>query len=176
MKTLYLIKHAKSNWDIPGTRDFERPISKKGAKDVNTIGSYLKLKNIVPDIVLSSCSLRAQESADLLAKKIGFKGKKYYLEELYMTPAEDMKEIIMAQDDDINSIFIVAHNPQLSEIINIISDEHFSKIPSMGVVALNFDIKEWEEIETVKGEVDFFIFPKQFKYYMPKQIRSTLAL
>ncbi len=174
MKTLYLIKHAKSDWSIPNTRDFERPLSKRGVKDINTIGSYLLLRNIVPKIILSSCSLRAQESADLLAKKVGFEGKKYYLEELYMTSAEDIKEIIMVQDDSFDSMFVVAHNPQLSEIINMISDEHFSKIPSMGVVALTFDIKEWSEIKETKGQIEFFIFPKQFKYFMPKQIRATL--
>jgi len=174
MKTLYLIKHAKSNWSIPDTRDFERPISRKGKKDIKTIGSYLSLRGVVPDIILSSCSLRAQESADLLGEKIGFSGKKEYLQELYMSTAEELKDIVMAQDDSIESIFIVAHNPQLSELINMISAEHFSKIPSMGVVALKFDINEWSEIQNKHAEVDFFIFPKQFKYYMPRNIRDKL--
>ena len=175
MKTLYLIKHAKSNWGIPDIRDFERPISKSGAKDVNTISSYLMIQNILPDIMLSSCALRAQETTDLLANKIGYEGKKIFLEELYMTTAEDIQEIIMAQDDSFNHIFVIAHNPQISEFINLVIEEHFSKMPSMGVVALNFDIDEWSEMENTKGKVDFFIFPKQFKYYMPKQIRTTLS-
>jgi len=174
MKTLYLIKHAKSNWSIPDTRDFERPISKSGAKDVNTISSYLMIQEILPDIMLSSCALRAQETTDLLADKIDFQGKKIFLEELYNTTAEDIQAIIMAQDDAYNSIFLIAHNPHISELINLVTDEHFSKMPSMGLVALNFEIDEWSEIETKKGKIDFFIFPKQFKYYMPKQIRTTL--
>lgn len=174
MKTLYLIRHAKSNWSIPDRRDFERPISKSGAKDVNTIGSYLMIQKILPDIILSSCTLRAQETTDLLADKIGFQGKKIFLEELYMRAVEDIQEIIMAQDDMHNSIFIIAHNPHISELINLVTDEHFAKMPSMGVIALNFEIDEWNEIETKKGKIDFFIFPKQFKYYLPKQIRTTL--
>ena len=175
MKVLYLIKHAKSNWGIPNTRDFERPISKRGSKDVNTIGSYLMIQDIVPDIVLSSCALRAQETTDLLADKINFRGKKFFLEELYMSIAEDIQEIIMAQDDSLNNIFVIAHNPQISELVNLMTEEHFSKIPSMGVVSIVFDIEEWSEIENTKGKIDFFIFPKQFKYYMPKQIRTTLS-
>lgn len=175
MKKLYLIKHAKSNWDIADTRDFERPISKSGKKDINTISSYLRLQEISPDIMLSSCALRAQESTDLIAKKLNFSGKKLFLEELYLTTAEDILEIIMAQEAAHENIFVIGHNPHISELIKIITDEHFSKIPSMGVVALSFDIQEWEELEKMKGKIDFFIFPKQFKYYMPKQIRTSLG-
>ncbi len=173
MKTLYLIKHAKSDWSTPDTSDIERGTTKKGFKDINTIGSYLALRGINPDLILSSCSLRTQETTDALAKRIDFIGKKYYLQELYLTSPQEIKELIMVQDDEINSMFIVGHNPQLSELANILADEHVSKIPSLGVVAIDFDIQEWSELEDKKGQIDFFIFPKQFKYYMPKQIRTA---
>ena len=174
MKTLYLIRHAKSGWSKPDTRDFERPLSRKGKKDINTIGSYLALRGINPDLILSSCALRAQETTDKLAKKIQFDGIRYYLEELYLTSLEDIKEIVMIQDDEIESMFMIGHNPQLHELANILTDEHISKFPSLGVVAINFDITSWSEISKRKGELDFFIFPKQFKYYMPRQIRNYL--
>ena len=176
MKTLYLIRHAKSGWSKPDTRDFERTLSKRGKKDINTIGSYLALRGINPDLILSSCALRAQETTDLLSKKISFSGMKHYLEELYLTSLEDIKEIVMIQDSDVNSMFIIGHNPQLHELANLLTEDHISKFPSLGVVAINFDIVEWSEISTTKGELDFFIFPKQFKYYMPRQIRTYLAV
>ena len=176
MKTLYLIKHAKSDWSVPGESDMERGLTKKGLKDINTIGSYLALRGVVPDAILSSCALRAQETSNVLAQKIEFSGSKYYLQELYLSPPELIKEIIMAQDDEFSKMFIVGHNPQLSELVFMLSGEHVSKMPSLGVVAIEFDIKEWDELEEKQGKIEFFISPKQFKYYMPKQIRTTLDI
>ena len=174
MKTVYFIRHAKAGWSVPDTSDFERSISKKGKKDINTMGSYLALRGVKPEIILSSCALRAQQTTDLLAEKINYDGKKYYLEALYLSSLEAIKEIILAQDDTIESMFIVGHNPQLHELVNSLIDEHISKFPSLGIIAIDFNINEWREIENIKGKIDFFIFPKQFKYYMPKQIRSLL--
>jgi phosphohistidine phosphatase len=174
MKTLYLIRHAKSSWSIPNTSDFEREISKKGKKDINTIGSYLSIVGVNPQVILSSCALRAQQTTDLLAKKLAFSGQKYYLKELYLTGLDDIKEIIAIQDDTINSMFIVGHNPQLHELANSLIDEHISKFPSLGVIAINFEVDSWSSIEEKGGTIEFFIFPKQFKYYMPRQIRVNL--
>jgi phosphohistidine phosphatase len=175
MKTLYLIRHAKSDWSKADISDVERGLAKKGYKDINTMGSYLALRGIKPDLMLSSCSLRTQETADLLAKKIDFQGKIHYLMELYLASVEEIKEIIMIQDDDTDSLFLIGHNPQLSELANLLSDEHISKIPTLGIVSIEFDVDKWSDLQKTKGQIDFFIFPKQFKYYMPKQIRATLS-
>ena len=175
MKTLYIIRHAKSGWSQPDTRDFERPLSKRGKKDLNTIGSYLALRGICPDVILSSCALRAQQTADILAKKINFDGEKHYLEALYLSSLEDLREIIMIQENGVDTMFIVGHNPQLHELVNSFIDEHINKLPTLGVVAINFDISSWSDIENVKGKLNFFIFPKQFKYYMPRQIRWYIS-
>jgi len=139
------------------------------------MGSYLTLRGIMPELILSSCALRAQQTADLLADKIAFGGERYYLQELYLASVEAIMEIVSIQDDTVQSMFIVGHNPQLHELVNSLMDEHISKFPSLGIVAVNFNIDHWDEIREVTGEMDFFIFPKQFKYYMPKQIRSYLA-
>ncbi len=78
------------------------------------------------------------------------------------------------QDDEHDTIFVVGHNPQLTDTANLLIDEHIAKIPTSGVVAINFDIGSWSELETVKGTLEFFIYPKQFKYYVPNQIRAIL--
>ena len=174
MKTIYLIKHAKSDWSVSGISDAERDISKKGRKDIKTIGSYLTLRGILPDIILSSYALRAAQTSDILAQTIQSEAPKHYLNELYLTSADEIKEIIMVQDEAIESMFIVGHNPQLTELANMLTDEHIAKIPSLGIVAIDFDIDDWSELENKNGEIDFFIYPKQFEYYMPRQIRTAL--
>ena len=82
----------------------------------------------------------------------------------------------MMQENHFNSILVVGHNPQVTEFAKMMTEGSVSKIPSLGVVAINLDIEEWNELEEAQGEIDFFIYPKQFKYYMPKQIRTTLEL
>jgi len=175
MKTLYLIRHAKSSWSVPDLSDIERELAKKGLRDINTMGSYLALKNISPDIILSSCALRAEQTSDLLAKKIQSDAPRHYLSELYLASPEAILELVMAQDDDVESMFVVGHNPQLTELANILSDEHISKLPTLGIVAITFDIKEWEELEKSKGNIEFFIYPKQFQYYMPRDMRNLIS-
>jgi len=174
VRTLYLIRHAKSAWSEPNISDFERSVSKKGKKDINTIGSYLSLVGIKPQLILSSCALRAQETSDLLSKKINFTGERHYLRELYLTSVEVIKEIISIQDDTIDSIFLIGHNPQLHELANSMIGEHISKFPSLGIIAIEFEMDSWSDLDNNEGKIDFFIFPKQFKYYMPKQIRTAL--
>ena len=174
MKTLYFIRHAKAKNFKLEESDFERTLSKKGYKDILTIGSYLKLRGILPDTVLASCALRSQQTATELMQILEYKGSIDYLEQLYMTSTKEITDIIGIQDDTIESMFVIGHHPYLTELVNTLSQEHIDKIPSMGVVCINFTVDSWKDIVTCKGELDFFIFPKQFKYYMPKQIRATL--
>ena len=176
MKKLYLIRHAKAEDFLEGVSDFERTLKKRGLKDIEMIGSYMALQGISPDVILSSCAIRAEQTALGLAEKLDFDGEKYFLEELYYASNKDLLNIIMAQEESCESMFVVGHNPQLNELVNTLSCEHINKIPTTGVVALSFDIEHWSELENVKGKLDFFIYPKQFRYYMPKQIRTTLTL
>lgn len=132
------------------------------------------MRDILPDLVISSCSIRTQETADKLADILEFDGPRHYLEELYLTQPKRLKETLMMQEKHFNSILVVGHNPQVTEFAKMMTEGSISKIPALGVVAINFDIEEWSELEEAQGEMDFFIYPKQFKYYMPKQIRTAL--
>lgn len=134
------------------------------------------MRGILPDLIISSCSIRTQETADGLADKLEFEGPRYYLQELYLTQPKTLKETLMMQENHFNSIFVVGHNPQVTEFAKMMTEGTVSKIPALGVVAINLDIEEWNELEEAQGEIDFFIYPKQFKYYMPKQIRAALEL
>ncbi|WP_292655257.1 histidine phosphatase family protein [Nitratifractor sp.] len=174
MKKLYLIRSAKAGWDEPGLADFERGLSSRGLKNIRTIGAYLRLRGIRPDLLLSSCALRAQQTCDLLAEEIEYSGTKHYLRELYLTPPDRIREIITAQESEVEKLFVVGHSPQLHEVANSLMNEHLSRFPTMGIVAIDFEIDSWAELNEKSGQMDFFIYPKQFEYYMPAQIRAQL--
>jgi len=169
-----LIRHAKSSWKDIDASDFERGLTKKGRKNIDTIGSYLKLRNVLPDHILSSCAVRTQETADLLARKLEYEGSIDYLQELYFTDTETLREILLMQEEKRDTIFVIGHNPQITDMANMLLDEHISKIPTMGVVAIDFDIDNWSDLAHTQGKLDFFIYPKQFQYYIPNQIRAIL--
>ena len=175
IKTLYLIRHAKSDWSDGSLSDFERGLKKKGHKDLNTISSYLSLQQIKPDLILTSLALRAQITADELSKKIDYTGRIHYMEELYNSRPETIMNVLTLQDDDYDTIFVIGHNPELTEFANFLINDNFSKLPTLGVLAINLQIDSWQNITEKCGKIDFFIQPKQFKYYMPKQIRTTLG-
>ena len=139
------------------------------------MGSYLALRNIMPDLILSSASLRTQLTADGLAKEIKYTNKIEYMKELYLRKPEMILDVLSHQEDKCDSIFIVGHNPSFTELVNLLQKENFTKFPTLGIVAINLDIDSWEDVVNCDGKIDFFIFPKQFKYYMPKQIRSSLG-
>lgn len=174
MKTLYLIRHAKSNWRDGSLHDFERGVNKKGKKSLKAMGSYLALQNIKPDLILSSLALRSQMTADRLAKKMNYKGKIHYMHELYNTRPDTLMNVLTLQDDSHDAIFLVGHNPELTEFANFLIPDNFYKLPTLGVLALELDINSWGDIEEKCAMIDFFIQPNQFKYFVPKQIRTTL--
>ena len=91
-----------------------------------------------------------------------------------MVRPEVIMDTLSLQEDKYNDIFLVGHNPELTEIINNLIDDDFQKLPTMGMICINLDIKSWSDIKDIKGEVEFFISPKQFKYYVPKQIRTNI--
>ncbi len=134
----------------------------------------MSLLSTKPDLILSSSALRAQLTADKLSKKIDFTGKIHYMEELYLARPETILSTLSLQDSDIESIFLIGHNPGLTEVANLLlSEDNISKLPTLGVLSMGLDIKSWEDIDENCGQIDFMIHPKQFKYYMPKQIRTT---
>jgi phosphohistidine phosphatase len=139
------------------------------------MGSYLALQAIKPDLILSSLALRAQITADTLAKKIEYEGRIHYMDELYNSRPEKLMNVLTLQDEQYKTIFLIGHNPELTEFANFLIDDNFAKFPTAGILAINLEIDSWSEISEKIGKVDFFLQPKQFQYYVPNQIRSSLG-
>ena len=146
MKKLYLIRHAKSNWKNGGKWDFMRDLSKGGLRDIETVGSYMALQKIKPDLILSSCAMRTQLTADKLAEKIGYNEKIEYMSELYLARPEMVLNVLSTQEDKYESIFFVGHNPELTELVYMLTDNDFSKFPTLGVLSISLNIDTWQEI------------------------------
>ena len=160
MKTLYLIRHAKSDWSEENKADLDRGLSKRGSKDLKAMGSYLLKKKIKPDLILSSPALRATLTAKKISKKIKYDKDIKYIDKLYMPDPETILDILSDQKDKNKSIFVVNHNPALTELANILTDEYIDNITTLGIVAIKLDINKWKDIKEAKGKMDLFIYPK----------------
>ena len=164
MKTLYLVRHAKSSWDDLDLTDIERPLNERGKKDVPRMGKRLKEKKIFPDIMLSSPATRALETCKVIAKTLGFaEGKIKTDKRLYHADEDQLLKIIQGikdQNDDEELVMIFGHNPGLTVFANLLLKEHIENIPTCGVVGSVVSVKSWKETKFGSGEMKFFDFPK----------------
>ena len=162
MKNLYLIRHAKSDWSDESKSDFERGLNKRGQKAIFTMADVLKEKKVMPDLILSSSAKRAKLTAKGLANEIEYSGKIKYIDALYMAEPLDVISIINEIKDKYDNVFIVGHNPETTELTDLMLDECIDNVPTLGIVALELPIKYWKEFKPEKVKLRFFIYPKMY--------------
>ena len=161
MKTLYLVRHAKSSWDNPGLRDFDRPLNGRGIHDAPRMGVWLKEQNITPDLILSSPAKRAVTTARLLLKGLGLEDDIIQTDErIYLASPDGMLKLISELDMHANHLFLVGHNPGHTDLANRLSEVHIDNLPTAAIFAVSFDINRWSELKPRAGRFLFFQSPK----------------
>lgn len=162
MKTLYLVRHAKSSWEDPFLDDMERPLNSRGRKDAPRMGKRLRDRNLLPDRIVSSPAERALSTSVLLAEKMGYPVKNIHADDrLYHATEEELLSVVRKQDDRNNAIMIVSHNPGLTDFVNSLSEELVTdNVPTCGVIAIELPVQSWKTVDWGKGTVLFFDFPK----------------
>lgn len=152
MKTLILVRHAKSSWDDPSLDDRDRPLNGRGKKDAPAMGERLAKLGIAPDAMLSSPAVRALATAEIFAKVLDYKRKKIVVSEVIYggTPAA-LLELIRALEDDAKCAMLFGHNPEISGLAHEFSPQ-IDDLPTCAVVEMHFDVKAWPAIsrETLK--------------------------
>lgn len=162
MKTLYLVRHAKSSWDNPALRDFDRPLNDRGKNDAPRMGKRLRKRGILPDFIISSSAKRARSTAKRIAEALGYPEKEIQLTEtLYHAEPEVILSVIHRLPDSCNSVMLVGHNPGLTDFANQYIDVRIDNMPTCGVVAAQFDVRSWKDVGEAQGSLLFFDYPKQ---------------
>jgi phosphohistidine phosphatase len=162
MKTLYLVRHAKSSWKNPGLKDLERPLNARGKNDAPKMGKLLKKLGEQPDLIISSPAKRALRTAAKIAKETGYPVKKIVKDEmLYLAGQDDFFAVISKMKKSVNRMMIVSHNFGLTIFANFLLGSDIINIPTAGIVRIDFDIKKWKEIKDARGKLIFFEYPKK---------------
>jgi len=162
MKTLYLVRHAKSSWKYPSLDDFERPLNKRGRKNAPFMGKILNKLKVTTDLVISSPANRAAMTARIIATAINYPLENIvYSEAIYEFSEDALIGVINKIDDNVNSSMVVGHNPATNGLVNYIGDQPISNIPTCGVCCVELDISSWSNIGKNCGKICFFEYPKK---------------
>lgn len=156
MKTIILIRHAKSSWNDMSLDDFERPLNKRGKRDLPIMAKHLKTQNIKIDKIYSSAAKRAKITGQKFAKELDIPLKLY--RELYMVDEDELMKFINKKLNKHDSIAIVGHNPEITDLYNQVSDTYIDNIPTSGYVIL-----KCEDIKISKQNCKLieFAYPKR---------------
>jgi phosphohistidine phosphatase len=158
MKTLHIVRHGKSSWDLPGVSDFDRPLLEKGISNSYTLAQRLCDKYGKTDLIITSPANRALHTAIILARvsKIDLKNIQIN-ENLYDCETSTVIDIIEETNSDIKNLIIVGHNPSFTNLANLYLPDYIDNIPTSGIVTLRFNTKKWSiiDIAPVFSEIDF---------------------
>lgn len=164
MKTLYIVRHAKSDWGHEGLKDIDRPLNQRGYGD-----AYLMSKNFfkahgAPELLVSSTAIRAISTAMIFARSFGYhENAILILENIYEVQAATLKKVINGFDDKKNRIMLFGHNPGLTNLFNDVSDSFADNIPTCGIIGIEFNAASWSKVFSSEGKTLFSDFPKEFK-------------
>lgn len=145
MKTLLLMRHAKSSWKDHSLTDLNRPLKKRGHKDAARMGTLLKDRELVPQKILCSPAERARQTVTGLVEKSGFQGEVEYVTVLYMPEPGDVIAFLQGLPKETERVIVVSHNPGLESLAQILSGQ-VESLPTASIAYLSVPIKDWADL------------------------------
>ena len=163
MKTLMLLRHAKSSWKDSDVADHDRPLNKRGKKTAPQMGRLLSTEGLVPDLILSSTAVRARETAEAVAKASSYKSPIELLDSLYLaTAGKLLSEASSHAPDSVGRLLLVGHNPGMEDLVEILSGKR-ETFPTAALAVFEVGIDLW-------GALELGVETKLLKVYRPKEL------
>jgi phosphohistidine phosphatase len=162
MKTIILLRHAKSSWDEHWLPDMDRPLSERGKNNAPRMAQLLASHYAAIDLILCSPAKRTRETVVHFAEVFekNFDTEITYVENIYEAHASELYEILRTLPQEANSVMIVGHNPSLTNFTNRFEGPFFDNIPTCGIVVLESKIENWADFDDKNTHVAHFYFPK----------------
>ena len=161
MKTLTLVRHAKSSWKDHSLADRDRPLNKRGKRDAPEMGRRIAAAGIRPSLIVSSPTVRAWTTAKIIANEIGY--PREFLQRdngLYLASVNGILDVIVAQDPGFNNLMLVGHNPGFTDFANFLVPGLTNNMPTAGVVSVELDSDDWSLYDRPAAELLLYDFPK----------------
>lgn len=164
MKTLLIVRHAKSSWDNPNFSDYERPLNSRGERDAPYMAKVIKDKGINADIIISSPAVRALTTAKAFAAEQKIDESKIIIKELiYNSGFSEILRMLKKSDDVHNTIMLFGHNPDITHLSSYLSGNYFDNVHTCGVVCIAFpNVDKWANIDDQNGILSFYEYPRKY--------------
>jgi phosphohistidine phosphatase len=162
MRTLYLVRHAKSSWDSPGLRDFDRPLNERGLNDAPKMAKTLLKMGLKPDLIVSSPAKRALTTAQFFAKTFELADAAFVQEpRIYEAFSTDILQIISKLPNEAKVVMLFGHNPTFTDVANRFTDDFIDNVPTCGIVRIESKADTWDALYEGNGRVTACFFPKE---------------
>ncbi|HJS28041.1 MAG TPA: histidine phosphatase family protein [Anaerolineales bacterium] len=161
MKTLLILRHAKSSWDDSSLPDHDRPLNRRGRQDAPRIGELIRTLDVVPDLIVSSTAVRARRTAELVGEHSGYTEQILLAGDLFHAAVEDYIAVLRTLPPEIDIAMIVGHNPDLEELLEDLTGA-LERMPTAALARIALPIADWSELNLgTKGELKGLWRPKE---------------
>ena len=163
MRTLYLLRHAKSSWKDEKLRDFDRPLKGRGRNAAEQIGQVLAEEKLKSPLVISSPAVRARETTELVLESAGLKIKPRFEERIYEADVRTLLEVVQSISDSSKTAIMVGHNPGFENLLSYLTGDN-RHMPTCALAKIEFDVASWSEVsEEETGRLEMFVTPKELE-------------
>lgn len=162
MKTIFLLRHAKSSWKDSSLPDFDRPLNSRGRKSAELIGGFIRREKIVPDLVLSSPAVRARETIEIVMKAAKLPSELRYDERIYEAGPLRLLEVISQIEESKTSVLLVGHNPGFEELLQVLTGRA-ERLTTGNLAKISMATTKWYKTSDKKGTLDWLVRPKELE-------------
>lgn len=160
MKTLLILRHAKSSWKDENLSDHDRPLNKRGQANAPQVGELIGREGLLPDLILSSTAQRSQHTAELVAEAAGYDGDIRLMRELYAAPPAAYIQALSELDDSFDRVLVVGHNPGLEDLLQMLTYA-IHVMPTAALACVTLPIERWSELtQRTRGKLANIWRPK----------------
>jgi phosphohistidine phosphatase len=145
MKTLLLMRHAKSSWSESGLGDHDRPLNKRGRQAAPEMGKLLRKQELTPDMILCSTARRSRETAEAVAEACGYEGKIEAQRDLYSSDADCYMDILRHLPDQAQRVLLIGHNPETEELLDVLTG-NAERMTTGAIAHMDLPISHWQEL------------------------------
>lgn len=161
MRSLIIIRHAKSSWDFSGMKDFDRPLNERGHRDAPVMAGRLIKRNISIDAFVSSTANRALTTATYFAEAYGLgESEIVKVPALYHAQVTAFNEVVSQLNNDWKTVALFSHNPGITEFVNNLTPTQIDNMPTCGVFAVTAEVNSWQQFNNSAKTFWFFDYPK----------------
>ena len=160
MKTLLLLRHAKSDWGDSSLRDFDRPLAERGERDAPRIGKALRKRGVTPDVIVASPAARAKATVQAAMKAAKVELNVTFDESIYGASSAELMKIIRRLPDTSGCALLVGHNPGFEDLVGRLTGSH-ERMPTAALACIEFQIEHWNDVDDGKGKLVWLLTPKR---------------